>query len=137
MKMKTLLIIFAFLISLPALAQPPRDGEKLEALKIAFLTRKLNLSAEEAKKFWPSYNQYTEDMKKVRLEGRGGDELEREEKLLAIRKKYQAEFGKSLSPDKANQFFKAEKEFYQIVQKELMERRQQRQELRRRPNDNR
>jgi hypothetical protein len=76
------------------------------------------------------------DLKKVRQENRGGDELKREEKLLEVRKKYQASFSKALSPERANQFFKAEKEFYVYVQKELQERRQQRQDNRARFRDN-
>ena len=113
-----------------------RDGERLEALKVAYLTKKLNLNTEEAQKFWPVYNEYMADLKKVRQENRGGDELKREEKLLEVRKKYQASFSKALSPDRANQFFKAEKEFYGYVQKELQERRQQRQDNRARFRDN-
>lgn len=135
MKKISILIIFSFLFHFSGISQPQREGERLEALKIAYLTKKLNLTTEEAQKFWPAYNQYMSDLKKTRQEGRGGDEIEREEKLLAIRKKYQAEFGKTLSPDRANQFFKAEKEFYQVVQKELMERRQLRQDLRQRRNN--
>lgn len=136
MKKISILIIFSFLFSLCGFAQPHKEGERLEALKIAYLTKKLNLSSDEAQKFWPAYNQYMAELRKTRQEGRGGDEIEREEKLLAIRKKYQAEFSKTLSPNRANQFFKAEKEFYQVVQKELMERRQLRQDLRQRRNDN-
>lgn len=113
-----------------------RDGERLEALKVAYLTKKLSLNTEEAQKFWPVYNDYMADLKKVRQENRGGDELKREEKLLEVRKKYQASFSKALSPDRANQFFKAEKEFYGYVQKELQERRQQRQDNRARFRDN-
>lgn len=129
------LIIFSFLFHLYGFSQPQREGERLEALKIAYLTKKLNLTTDEAQKFWPAYNQYMADLKKTRMEGRGGDELEREGKLLAVRKKYQAEFSKTLSPERANQFFKAEKDFYQVVQKELMERRQLRQDLRQRRNN--
>jgi hypothetical protein len=54
-------------------------------------------------------------------------ELETEEKILAIRKKYNGEFGKALSPDKVNNFFRSEKDFGNFVQKELAERRQLRQ----------
>jgi hypothetical protein len=109
-------------------AQQPRDGERLEALKIAYLTKKLNLNTEEAQRFWPVYNQYVSDMKKVRANELGGDEIEKDEKILAVRKKYQGDFGKALSPERANDFFRAEKEFYGFVAKELQERRQMRQE---------
>lgn len=122
-----LIFLFSFQISLNA---QQREGERLEALKVAFLTKKLNLSSEEAQKFWPVYNEYIAEIKKTRQDARGGNELEREEKLLDVRKKYQSSFSKTLSADRANQFFKAEKEFYSYVQKELQERRQQRQDNR-------
>lgn len=109
-------------------AQQPRDGERLEALKIAYLTKKLNLTTEEAQRFWPVYNQYMADLKKVRADERNGDEIEKDEKILAVRKKYQADFSKALSPERANDFFRAEKEFYGFVAKELQQRRQLRQE---------
>ncbi|MBU7577857.1 MAG: hypothetical protein KAF40_07335 [Flavihumibacter sp.] len=135
--MKYIFTLLFFIGSFQLVTQAQqRDGERLEALKVAYLTKKLNLNTEEAQKFWPVYNDYMADLKKVRQENRGGDELKREEKLLEVRKKYQASFSKALSPDRANQFFKAEKEFYGYVQKELQERRQQRQDNRARFRDN-
>lgn len=130
------LLFFIASFQFSAIAQEQRDGERLEALKVAYLTKKLNLSTDEAQKFWPVYNTYIADLKKVRQSTRGGDELEREEKLLSVRKKYQGEFTKALSANRANEFFKAEKEFYSYVQKELQERRQQRQDNRARLRDN-
>lgn len=123
----TILGILWFFIT-PLAAQEVRDGERLEALKIAYLTKKLSLTTEEAQRFWPVYNQYIADMKKVRASGPGGDEIEKDEKILGVRKKYQGEFAKALSPERANDFYRAEKEFYGFVAKELQQRRQLRQE---------
>jgi len=39
-------------------AQNLNNLEKLNAYKIAFFTRKINLSSSEAEKFWPVYNEY-------------------------------------------------------------------------------
>ncbi|HPZ87725.1 MAG TPA: hypothetical protein PLQ32_06460 [Flavihumibacter sp.] len=105
-----------------------RAGERVEALKIAYLTKKLNLTTEEAQKFWPVYNQYMADLKKARQDARSeeADELEKDEKVLAVRKKYQADFSKALSPARANEFYRYEKEFANFVAKELQERRQNR-----------
>ncbi len=138
MKQIYIILVLAFSLSTAVVAQQPREGERLEALKIAYLTKKLNITTEEAKQFWPVYNNYIDETKQARMSSRNGNELEREEKILAIRKKYQPQFSKALSPDRANQFYKAEKDFYGYVQKELMERRQQRQDNhpRRNGNDN-
>jgi hypothetical protein len=128
--MKLIYTIFGiiFFFSTSALAQQPRDGERLEALKIAYLTKKLNLTTEEAQRFWPVYNQYMADLKKIRFDNSGADELEKDEKILGIRKKYQGDFSKALSPERANEFFKAEKEFNGFVARELQERRLQKQD---------
>jgi hypothetical protein len=104
------------------------NGGKIEALKIAYLTNKLTLSPDEAQRFWPVYNKYMEDIRKTRLDARENkqSEIATEEKILGIRKKYNTEFGKVLSDEKVNSFFKAEKEFGTYLQKEIIERRQQR-----------
>ena len=39
-------------------AQYDKGKEKIRAYKVAFLTEKLNLSAKEAQKFWPLYNEF-------------------------------------------------------------------------------
>lgn len=141
--MKKLLLIVSLFLTLGSavIAQSGDDdkknpGGRVEALKIAYLTQKLNLSPDEAQKFWPIYNKYAAEIRKVRIDGRVNKEteIEIEEKILAIRKKYNSEFTKALTPEKVNAFFKAEKDFGTVLQKELMERRQQRQDARRNGN---
>lgn len=107
------------------------DGSRIEALKIAYITKKLNLSPDEAQKFWPIYNKYANEMREVRRDQRRNNvsEIETEEKILKIRKKYNTEFSRALNPDKVNTFFRSEKDFGNFVRKELSERRQLRQGL--------
>jgi len=136
MKKILLILVFALGVSVVSVAQDEGgekgNGGRLEALKIAYLTKKLNLSTEEAQKFWPIYNQYMNEIRTTRIDARQNKEGEipTEEKLLNIRKKYNGEFNKALSSEKVNTFFKAEKEFGTVLQKELMERRMQRMENR-------
>ena len=136
--MKKTFLLFGLLIGychlLLAQEEKKPEAGRIEALKIAYLTRKLNLSTEEAQKFWPVYNSYANEMRRTQQEfrERKGNEIEREEKVLGIRKKFNGEFNKALSGDKVNEFFRAEREFNGIVQKEIMERRQQRMENRNR-----
>ena len=107
------------------------DGSRLESLKIAYITQRLNLSTEEAEKFWPVYNKYMDEIRGARQGYRiDRDEIKLEENLLNIRKKYSVEFIRALSPPKINLFFRSEKEFATIVQKTLIERRQQRMQQR-------
>ncbi len=128
---KYLLIIALFLgFTVASMSQDEdkKDGGRIEALKIAFLTRKLNLSTEEAQKFWPVYNKYADEIRNVQIEARQNrtTEIDREEKILTIRKRFNGEFTKALSGEKVNTFFRVEKEFNGFLQKEMMERRQQR-----------
>ena len=44
--------------------------EKLQALKVAYLTEQLELSAKEAQDFWPIYNELEDEIKKVRRQRR-------------------------------------------------------------------
>ena len=121
--MKRLLLLvslaFSFLIGVA------QNGNRLEALKIAYITKRLDLSPEEAQKFWPIYNLYAEELKRARQDAirSNKSEIELDESLLNIRKKYSVSFGQAISPQKIDTFFKSEKEFGAYVQKE-MERRQ-------------
>jgi hypothetical protein len=121
--MKRVLLLISFTVSF--LLGVAQNGERLEALKIAYITKRLDLSPEEAQKFWPIYNQYAEELKQTRKEAirNNKSEIELDESLLNIRKKYSVQFGQAISPQKIDIFFKSEKEFGAFVQKE-MERRQ-------------
>lgn len=44
--------------------------EKIQAKKVAFLTEKLDLSVEEAQKFWPLYNEQEKEFEKLHNERR-------------------------------------------------------------------
>lgn len=139
MKQFLLILLVGLGLSLHGFAQDGEDqqkegGGKLEALKIAYLTKKLDLSTEEAQRFWPVYNKYVEEIHGVRKEQKQKNlgELEAEDKILNIRKKYNSEFSRALTPEKANNFFRSEKEFGNFIRQELQQRRLNNQ-LNRRP----
>ena len=119
--------IFIALFSLCAgvvFSQDGREGGRLEAYKIAYLTQRLNLSTEEAQKFWPIYNKYIQEIRQVKMQHRNLDEISFEEKIVNIRKRYKTEFTQALPGERVNKFFKADKEFNNYVRKELQERRE-------------
>lgn len=62
-------VVLLFVLILGALsnlrAQNP-NLDKLNAYKIAFLTKRINLTSQEAEKFWPLYNEYQD--KKLRVQ---------------------------------------------------------------------
>ncbi|MHA4812200.1 hypothetical protein ACX0G9_29160 [Flavitalea flava] len=106
--------------------QPRRMGGDLEAMKIAFITKRLNLSPEEAQRFWPVYNQYAAEVRQAHQAYRvHKNELILDESILNSKKKFSPEFDKVLSPEKTNEFFRAEKDFGAFVQKEMQRRQMQ------------
>jgi hypothetical protein len=61
--MKRLICILFLLLCINSNILAQDKKEKIEALKIAFITKALSLSSEEAQKFWPIYNEY--ELKKL------------------------------------------------------------------------
>lgn len=71
MTFKSGLIVLAMCLLTPlTFAQPNQDNqtkkEKIEQLKIAFITKELDLTSEEAEKFWPAYNEMADALKEER-----------------------------------------------------------------------
>jgi hypothetical protein len=66
--MKRLLKISVFLLILlaPAMASAQPGTNKVEALRIAFISKRLELSSGESERFWPVYNEYNDKVKAVR-----------------------------------------------------------------------
>ena len=94
--------------------------EKIQALKIAFITQKLELSSDEAQKFWPVFNRYEVDMKQVWRDNRNGaDALDKEEKILNVKKRFRTDFIKIIGQQKTNTLFNAEKEFRNVLMNQL------------------
>ncbi len=48
-------------------AQDRPDREKIKALKVAFITERLDLSSKEAQLFWPIYNEHESNMEDLRV----------------------------------------------------------------------
>ncbi|MBL0342817.1 MAG: hypothetical protein IPP71_19160 [Bacteroidetes bacterium] len=144
--MKKIKIVSTLLLSLwfaSTIAQPgPPHGKKreeIEAMKIGFITKKLNLTPEEAQSFWPVYNVYQEEVEKLRDNRRKEMKAARDEfdtmedkeveKLveaeiafrqseLDILKKYHPQFKKSLPIKKVAKLYRAEDDFKrELIQK--------------------
>jgi hypothetical protein len=106
-----------------------RAGEKLQAMEVAYLTRELNLSPEDAQKFWPVFNKYRDEVRSVWTDRTLTDPLDRQQKVLNIRKQYRTDFSRVLSPDRANRVFSAEDQFRQLVRREFIKRQLEKREM--------
>ncbi len=118
--MKKFLLILFVLVG--ALTQV-KAQDRIQALKIAFITKRLQLTPDEAQRFWPIYNQYDKEMQQAEMQG--GDAIPKEEALLNIRKKYLPSFQRVIGPEKTNTLFNAETEFRNILIRRLQNRSQQ------------
>lgn len=111
-----------------------KRSEKIEALRIGYITEALELSVEESKLFWPVYNAHEKKKKEI-AQGRHRitkneeiedaseatqiieDELRIERALLDLKTEYIADLRKVLSDLKIAKLFQANKRF----RKELLE----------------
>lgn len=60
-----LTLLFTLFLGFDSSGQPPRKRaqdkkERIQQLKIAYFTKELNLTTDEAEKFWPIYNEMSE-----------------------------------------------------------------------------
>lgn len=137
--MKKLLLMMVMLacgiLAQAQTVKPQGDPQKVEALKISFITNKLNLTPEEAKVFWPIYNQYEDEKKALRKSTFGEkedmksiDEMTDAEaqkfidnqiafkaKELDLNKKYIAEFKKVLPVKKVAKLLMVEEHFKKML----------------------
>lgn len=122
--MKKIFLLFGFITFATLLteAQVPgnaRVGEKIISLEIGYLTKQLQLTPEEAEKFWPVFNQYRKETRAVMLDEKLTDQLEIDQKLLDVRKKYKKNFTSILGADRAQQVYDSEDRFKALVRKEM------------------
>ena len=138
MKKFWLYLSFAIL-SLQAIAQPneyggkqpnPQKEEKIKALYVAYITQQLNITSDEAQKFWPVHTQFDNELRGTNMGN--ADELTRQQNVLNIKKKYQTSFAKILGAERCDVFFKKDAEF----RKKMVERLQQMRQKRMQNNDN-
>ncbi len=69
------IVLFVFFAIGTLNAQPPRKEhpnkkEKIEQLKIAFITKELEFTTDEAEKFWPVYNEMSDKIHEKKKEER-------------------------------------------------------------------
>src|SRR5690606_34016041 len=105
----SLILLFAFVAQSIAKPGPRAEcGKKIEALYIAYITRELKLTEQEAQKFWPVHNEYDKEVKAIKPET---SELARQQNVLNIKKKYEPRITAIIGAERTNDFFKKDAEF--------------------------
>jgi hypothetical protein len=119
--------------------------DKILALKMAFFTQKLDLSSEEAQRFWPIYNAFQNELKQLRktrknllqdvsenyetmtdkeIEALLDDELNLSQKEIDLRKRFHPQFKSVLSIRKVALLYKAEEQFKRRLLEEIQKKEQ-------------
>ncbi|MEI6123455.1 MAG: hypothetical protein WCQ95_07475 [Bacteroidota bacterium] len=154
MKTKALIIgmvSFIFLITTSGIASAQSAGntdtkngakkEKMQAMKVAYISDKISLTASEAEKFWPVYNEYQDKKTAFQKENRSkmkalketkpenlteeqaeeiiNAELAQEQNLLDLKKEYFPKFKKIIGSKKVVGLYMAEKEFNKLLLERL------------------
>ena len=135
--MKTIRQILWLICLVPAFAlgqddEPTRggaDGKKIQAMEVAYMTKELNLSPEEAQRFWPVFNKYREEVRTVLNNKSTTDQLEKQQQVLDLRKRYRTEFSRILTQERANRVFASEDQFRQLVRREFQKRQMERRQI--------
>lgn len=131
--MKNVFLLTFLFFTTVIIAQERRPAkERVDAMKIGFLTERLNLTSEEAKTFWPVYNMYSDELEKLRksrrenilntkenlddlsdaeLEKNVDNEINFRQNELEIIKKYHPQFKKVLPIKKVAKLYKSEDDF--------------------------
>ncbi|GIL21613.1 MAG: hypothetical protein BroJett042_01260 [Bacteroidota bacterium] len=121
--------------------QDPKALEKINALRIAYLSEKLNLTSEQAEKFWPIYREFSDKRKELRRElidarkqvkadqNPQKDEalvklgLELKQRELDLEKTYSERLLKVISAQQILSLRKAEGDFQQLIRDQIQQRR--------------
>ena len=112
-------------------AHKGENKEKLEAMRVGYLTSRMKLTSEEAQKFWPIYNEMRAELEKLDKPNTTGKapenmteaelrelinrQLSIEEAKLAIRRKYADKFLQVIPAIKVVRLQQAERDFKKVL----------------------
>ena len=139
--MKNLIFTIVLLNSLSFFSQESKS-DKVEAMKVGFITNKLELTAKEAQTFWPLYNEYNSKLEKLRktkksdfddlknksenvtdkeLEAFINEVFSSKQKELDLQKEYYEKYEKVLPIKKVALLYQAENQFKRELLRKIKE----------------
>ncbi|MTI26749.1 hypothetical protein [Fulvivirga kasyanovii] len=147
--MKKIIMVLLLVFSGTLLmAQSKEALEKIESARIALITERLELTPEQAEKFWPLYREYSEKRKELRQEFMDARQsvdrkdmteeeskmllnkgLELKERQLNIDRTYAERLTRVISTQQLLQLRKAEDDFRRMLLERLERRRDQRERI--------
>jgi hypothetical protein len=107
---------------LPQRQMTKEQRERLELFSIQFITKKLDLTPEEAEKFWPLYNEQKKASRTL-MQTAKEDEIAFQEAMLLIRKKFKKDLMPVLkTEERVNLALKVDRELLNRMRNEMMRR---------------
>lgn len=109
----------------------PEARARVEAARAAYITERLQLTSQEAEKFWPVYREfdgkrktYMQEYRKAKKEGMSDEklidlQLKLKQQELDLEKDYTKKFSKIIPPEKLVKLRSAEKDFNRMVMRQL------------------
>lgn len=129
--------VWATLYFTSAFGQNENAKDKIEAMRIGFITQRLALTPEESQQFWPLYNQYNDRLKQIRLDAKSqrplitlNDEetekfimsnFDKDIKQIELKKEYFVKYKKILNVRRVALLQTAERDFVEQVLKKWKE----------------
>ncbi len=117
------------------------EMQKIQDAKVAIITNRLNLTAEQSGGFWPVYNEYSQKRRDItraqrriinnkKAEGKTDEQVlgnlkevqELKQKELDLEKEYQNRFLKVITANQVIELYKAEKTFNDMLLQRLRQR---------------
>jgi hypothetical protein len=147
MKRKAISIAVLMILSFSWIMAQNPNMERLNAYKIAFFTKRLDLTSQEAEKFWPVYNEFQGNKLKIQQERiqlnrnfnlnisamsdkemtKGIDDyIALETKEAELSQEFHKKFKEILPPLKVIRLYQAENQYKMQLLNELQDRRQTR-----------
>ncbi|WP_420319246.1 hypothetical protein [Ekhidna sp.] len=148
--MKKFIGLIVMIASIASLAQSPEAMKKIEAAKIALITERLELSPEQAEKFWPIYREFGKQRQEVRRDfdqarrnfdpNKASEEENKKmlemanqvkERQLKLEREYSDRILKVISSRQLNNLRKAENDFKEMLLRRIRAEQMKRQKQRR------
>lgn len=114
MKKYLLILILLFGSFSIVIAQNNQSGDennkqdRIKALYVAYVTEQLRLTPDESQKFWSVHTQFEVDMKTIKSQL---SELDKQQAILDIKKRYQEPFTKIIGSERCESFFRMREGF--------------------------
>lgn len=147
---KTIIVfLLLIVISIPGFSQPGKGKGKKERIeeitsrRIAFITERVSLTPDEARVFWPLYNEYNQrrddlmneqhlfsgekknvvEMSRNEASQFAEREISRLEESAAIKREFHENLKQILSIEKIARLYEAERDFNRMIFREVRQRR--------------